>query len=67
MGITWSKKNHNLRGHSLTVQYCVAKWILLLYLEEEGSKSWSESSKEMKGLGSRATKLKIHFALVVKQ
>lgn len=66
MGITLSMKNHNLHGHSITAQYCVAKWILLFYPEEEeGSKSWSESSKEMKDLGSRATKIKTHFALVV--
>ena len=32
---------------------------------KEGSESWSGSSRETRGVWSRATKLKIHFALVV--
>lgn len=65
LGVTLSKKNHDLHWHSIIAQYCVVKWILLFYPVEEGHESWSESSKEMRSLGSRAIKVKIHFVLEV--
>lgn len=42
LGITLSKKDHDLHPCSIIAQLCVAKWILVFYLSEGDSKSWRQ-------------------------